>query len=379
MSITIFKRIPSLVLIIWALQNCIATKESNCSDYLHKISDYTCEKEDLQNHKIIGSYFLLSKNQKNYALVGRKKTPDNVRVFENLKMLQDADIVLRTYESFEANGNILVVTDLPKNGSLRECAENGKFRNGSIGVDNFMLKLAVGVQGLHELGWVATDLTLDTIWIDEDSNPVLVDVTYFVPNGAIIYPRGNQQFMAPEILDDFSQGVFFRYDPDVDIYSIGVVYYYLMKNKFPMFEHLQNFASLKLKLILFDIGDFEHFADIIFHTVNINKHRYKNSDLISELRKYVVKPADKKLTEERFYTFEMDHIHKVEYWHKYLFFAGVALVALFFVMFVVFLIRCFCKGTFLLLCCPFLRKKKEPKRLEPLHITNGQGLVIIKD
>ena len=112
--------------------------------------------------------------------------------------------------------------------------------------------------------------------------------------------------------------------------------------------------------------------------MNVSRKRGNIDFVISELRKSVLKPNADHIEKDQFYTFQMDKIKKVKEWHKYLFYAGVVLTCVLLVMFVVFLVKCLCKTTFFLLCCPCWRQK-ESKRLKPLHITNGQGMVIIRE
>lgn len=338
---------------------------STCQDYLSDFPDYECLQENIQKDPGLGTYFLLSKNDQKFALWGR---PDSASTQQQLDFLQKSEqnkFVVNIYERKTINGNVLAVFDFPSQMTLQNYSQSPSF-NTFDQTRNLILEITKGVAQIHKLGFVVTDLNLENIWVDSEGHPVLVNVEYVLPVGTVTYPRGKLQFMSPELIDQFQEGLQAKYEPADDVYSIGVIYYFLMKQTYPLKNELKNFANIQLNLILFNEGDKKEFVQVVWQTVIKSNERVAIDRLEEILEGHKLKPNFEKIEEDQFYTLDLPQMQHVSSATKYLFIGLLALIFLFLICFVFFLLRCMCKTASFMLCCPCLfgnKKKKEKKDL----------------
>lgn len=102
-------------------------------------------------------------------------------------------------------------------------------------ITTIISKVARGLQKAHELGIVHRDLKPDNLMIDLDGDPIVLDfglarrvnddVQVTLP-GVIV---GTPAFMSPEQVDGDPTKV----GPATDIYSLGIVFYYMLTGQVP--------------------------------------------------------------------------------------------------------------------------------------------------
>src|SRR5262249_55582096 len=96
-------------------------------------------------------------------------------------------------------------------------------------------KIARGLQKAHEIGIIHRDLKPDNIMVDLDGEPIVLDFglarrvdadDQVTAAGVII---GTPSFMSPEQVDGDQSKI----GPATDIYSLGIVLYYLLTGQLP--------------------------------------------------------------------------------------------------------------------------------------------------
>ncbi|MCQ3930196.1 MAG: hypothetical protein DPW16_07025 [Chloroflexi bacterium] len=95
-----------------------------------------------------------------------------------------------------------------------------------------ILEIVYAVRSIHENGYSHCDLTLRNILVkSKDNKPKIIDFGLARQTSFHTHSRyGTPAFMAPEIfhMSDSNQSV----DPSADIYSIGVIFFYLLSGKY---------------------------------------------------------------------------------------------------------------------------------------------------
>lgn len=343
---------------------CIFTQsvisESTCSDYLPDFPNYTCLQEKLQSDEGLGKYFIIQKNETKFILLGKPNCQESQQEFNLFNKFNQNDFVLKIYEQKQINNNILLVTDFPENLSLLKALSKPEFLDDFEKKRKFILKLCEGVLKIHQAGFVLSDLNLENIWVNQDFEPVLVNLSEIVSTNSVGYVRGHVDFMSPEMFDLFFQSKKLQYTETIDVFSIGVLYYFMVTGGFPFHQHFSDLSQLNL--IHFQPGTRKEFTEVIHQTVIRMDKRTNMEDLIELLRVQEAK-KDSSITQEAlFYTFDSDELTPITNINKILFIGILIIVIIISILFVLFLLRCMCKGVFLV-CCPWLSRKKKSKEL----------------
>lgn len=355
--------------------------KTSCGGYIEDFPGFSCVEESLQKEAGLGSYFLVKKEGERFALWGRPDTPEHQAQLALFEKFADNPLVVSIHESKIINGFILVVLDFPKNLTLKKYSTDFQFVHSFEMKTQFMLALTEGIQQISEKGYVVTDLNLENIWVDAEGKPVLVNLRFALPEGTQTYPRGSLPFMSPELTGAFQEGVQTTYVPADDVYSLGVVFYFLVKLAFPLENHLKDLGRLGLDFVYFDEGDFGDFTHVVHKTVVPRSHRISIQDLHESLARMISKPNLYKLENKEFYTFDDPQIHEFSNSKKFVL-VGIGLISfIFLLLFLVFTLRCLCKTAWLFVCCPcFFGKKKEDSQVKVQdEETDNQNKIMIQD
>ncbi len=152
---------------------------------------------------------------------------------ETLRLCQHPAIV-RLYDVLENSENIFIVMELLKGGDLLNYMRRKQFRLPEDNVSHIISGLAGALQYLHNLGIVHRDLKPENVLMVDDCNVKIVDFGL----SAFLGPKekckgfvGTMSYVAPEVL------LGFPYDYGVDMWSLGVLAYYMLSGALPVPEH----------------------------------------------------------------------------------------------------------------------------------------------
>lgn len=138
-----------------------------------------------------------------------------------LKSLSRHENIIKMYEIFEEDDNIIIILELMEGGDLysKIKATNGLPESQAL---IFFRQIVKAVINLHSLGILHRDIKPENVLLSDDSaKPVLKMADFgladlFVGN-KLTLQCGTPGFMAPEILN-LNQ----PYDESIDIFSLGV-------------------------------------------------------------------------------------------------------------------------------------------------------------
>ena len=146
-----------------------------------------------------------------------------------LKICQHPHII-KLYDFFENSTNIYIVTEYCKNGTLHHFFNNNKLQENLV--KEIIYKLLLSIKFIHSLGIIHRDIKHDNILFFNNLkiNIGLIDFglsKILGPNEKIKDVCGTIGFTAPEILKNHP------YSKSVDLWSAGVVTYYLLCGRLP--------------------------------------------------------------------------------------------------------------------------------------------------
>ena len=167
---------------------------------------------------------------------------------ENIKSIEDKELVhieigilklchhpniVRLLDHLENTDYIYIVTEYIEGGTLGQYFKKKKFNFSERQAMNIMSQLASGVKYLHQYGIVHRDLKPDNIMITQQNEFGVIKIMDFglskivSPNEKMVEGYGTLSYVAPEVL------LRTPYNKEVDIWSMGVILFYMLSGKLP--------------------------------------------------------------------------------------------------------------------------------------------------
>ena len=234
-----------------------------------------------------------------------KKTGQQVAIKilnkENIKSIEDKELVrieigvlklchhpniVRLLDHLENNDYIYIVTEYIEGGTLGQYFKSKKFNFSERQASNIMSQIASGVKYLQQYGIVHRDLKPNNIMITQQNDFGVIKIMDFglsrivSPNEKLVDGYGTLTFVSPEVL------LRTPYNKEVDIWSMGVILFYMLSGKLPFRGKTEQEVAEKIVYgeLIFDEDDWETISQ-------------KAQDLI---KCCLEKNADKRITIDEF-------------------------------------------------------------------------------
>ena len=258
---------------------------NNKSKVRHYFSlDYEIIKEFVQKIKKSIGYVKFSDLYEMKQVIGKgkfgvvnlgihKKTGQQVAIKimnkENIKTLEDKELVrieigilklchhpniVRLLDHLENNNYIFIVMEYIEGGTLRQYFKKRKFNFSERQATNIMSQIVSGIKYLHQYGIVHRDLKPDNIMITQQNDFGIIKIMDFglskivSPQEKMVDGYGSLSYVAPEIL------LRTPYNKEVDIWSIGVILFYMLCGHLPFRGSKEDVVANK---IVFDNPEFD--------------------------------------------------------------------------------------------------------------------------
>ena len=193
---------------------------------------------------------------------------------ENIKTLEDKELVrieigilklchhpniVRLLDHLENNDYIYIVTEYIEGGTLGQYIKKKQFNFSERQATNIMSQIASGVKYLHQYGIVHRDLKPDNIMITQQNDFGVIKIMDFglskivSPNERMVDGYGTLSYVAPEVL------LRTPYNKEVDIWSMGVILFYMLSGRLPFRGKKENEVAEKIVYddLVFDEDDWE--------------------------------------------------------------------------------------------------------------------------
>jgi hypothetical protein len=202
-----------------------------------------------------------------------KKTGQQVAIKimnkENIKTLEDKELVrieigilklchhpniVRLLDHLENNNHIFIVMEYIEGGTLRQYFKKRKFNFSERQATNIMSQIVSGIKYLHQYGIVHRDLKPDNIMITQQNDFGIIKIMDFglskivSPQEKMVDGYGSLSYVAPEIL------LRTPYNKEVDIWSIGVILFYMLCGHLPFRGSKEDIVANK---IVFEAPEFD--------------------------------------------------------------------------------------------------------------------------
>ena len=190
------------------------------------------------------------------------KTPEDkelVRIEIGILKLCHHPNIVRLLDHLENNDYIYIVTEYIEGGTLGQYFKKKKFNFSERQATSIMSQIANGVKYLHQYGIVHRDLKPDNIMITQQNEFGVIKIMDFglskivSPNERMVDGYGTLSYVAPEVL------LRTPYNKEVDIWSMGVILFYMLSGKLPFRGHREQEVAEKIVYdeLEFDEDDWE--------------------------------------------------------------------------------------------------------------------------
>ena len=248
-----------------------------------------------------------------------KKTGQQVAIKilnkENIKTIEDKELVrieieilklchhpniVRLLDHLENNDYIYIVTEYIGGGTLGQYLKKKKFNFSERQATNIMSQIANGVKYLHQYGIAHRDLKPDNIMITQQNDYGVIKIMDFglskilSPNERMVDGYGTLSYVAPEVL------LRTPYNKEVDIWSMGVILFYMLSGKLPFRGHKEQEVAEKIVYdpLEFDEDDWETRSQKVQDLISCCLEK-KKEDRIT-IDKFINHPWFKKNMKQKF-------------------------------------------------------------------------------
>ncbi|KAM3143993.1 hypothetical protein pb186bvf_003757 [Paramecium bursaria] len=227
-----------------------------------------------------------------YKLIPQKGQPNKIvagKIYDKQELVQKKDIkkfynfiktecyllqkinspyVLKLFEVIQMEEVLVLVTEFVKGGTLYQYLKDRK-KICEAETLQIMLKICLGLQQVHELGYVHRDIKLENVLIDGDIIK-LIDFGFAeeINRNHLLSGQGTAGYIAPE--------VFMKqpYTETSDVFSLGVIMYSLLAGRAPFKSATYEGLLAQNKQCLIDYSD-SKFMGISIRTLSLLKMMLK--------------------------------------------------------------------------------------------------------
>jgi hypothetical protein len=194
--------------------------------------------------------------------------------------------IVKLLDHFENSEFIFIVMEYIEGGTLNQYLKKKNFNFSERQIAILINQIGNGLKYLHKYGIIHRDLKPDNIMLTEQSDKGIIKIMDFGLskiagyNEGLIDGYGTLSYVAPEVL------LRIPYNKEVDIWSMGIILYYMLCGKFPFYGPDEEIIAKRIC-----------YGDLEFDDENWEIRSKKVIDLIE---KVLVKDPSKRISIDEF-------------------------------------------------------------------------------
>ena len=194
--------------------------------------------------------------------------------------------IVKLLDHFENSEFIFIVMEYIEGGTLNQYLKKKNFNFSERQIAILINQIGNGLKYLHKYGIIHRDLKPDNIMLTEQSDKGIIKIMDFGLskiagyNEGLIDGYGTLSYVAPEVL------LRIPYNKEVDIWSMGIILYYMLCGKFPFYGSDEEIIAKRIC-----------YGDLEFDDENWEIRSKKVIDLIE---KVLVKDPSKRISIDEF-------------------------------------------------------------------------------
>jgi len=164
--------------------------------------------------------------------------------------------IVKLIENFEDHENIYIILEYLSGGNLNNFLSSQKTLLSEDKIKKIILQIASGINYLHHFGIIHRDLKPENIMMsDKTQNSIIKIVDFGLSKVLGIFEKsdeayGTLAYAAPEVIKKTA------YNKTVDIWSLGVILYFIMSGYFPFNDKNNNLQKIAMDIISGEIKFF---------------------------------------------------------------------------------------------------------------------------
>lgn len=267
-----------------------------CSSEIHIFPGYSCVKDTSIGEGALGSAFLIQKDNKQYILKIAAEDEYSKNELEALKKFKGKPFITQLIDHYTTGSTLYMIISYGSRGTVDTIVNNTNYFDRYQNVLKFFNQLITGMKEIHTSGNLHTDIKPNNIAVTQDWEPMIIDFNMTTKIKDSKFAMGTPECMAPELFMAYFNGQKIKYDEEIDVYSLGVVFYAIIKKSFPYTLTSSNlYRNLMKAEIKFAADDRESYYKIVSSAVKPRSSRISFNDFCDLVEKEFVKPNPKTL------------------------------------------------------------------------------------
>ena len=233
----------------------LASPDIPCQDAIKEMPGYVCYKEKKFAEGSYSVAYLVRKEETDEIFImkvanirwqthnGLNK-PDS----EFLRLFKGSEYVIQMYEEKQLGEYLYEILEYAENGDLQDFVNfNPHFFDDYSEVLKFSLRLVRGLQEIHKKNVIHTDIKPQNIVVDKEHHPKYIDFNLSLGphDSKTANARGDPRYNPPEVL--FNRGKKHTWTADKDVFSLGLVLYYIYNKAMPFASISTNYFERAVK------------------------------------------------------------------------------------------------------------------------------------
>jgi serine/threonine protein kinase len=279
------------LLLIVVLLIMINKSISLCEKAIHRFPKYSCVRSKRFSAGASGTAYLVELDGKRYILKSQKTSKGSKNELKILQKMKGLPFIVQLEEHIVTKKRTFFIINFGSKGNLETFLSRHSTLNFNFAVHLFN-KIMRGVDEMHKAGFVHADLKLSNVVVDDHNNPIIIDFDLSVEIDTMSSPKGTFDYMAPEVMKNFIQTKPVLYTPQIDLYSISVMFYEIFTRVKPYIINPIDYNALMKKEIMFKKNQPLDFYTFVSQTLMTASHRASYKKAHEFLRKINLKNID---------------------------------------------------------------------------------------